>query len=359
MRSSSILFASVFFVSIAVTRPAVADTVLLSAVKGKVQARAPDASAYSDAAKGAKLANGTRLKTAPGALATLEYADGSRADVRESTEIIIRASKNPKTRPNGAVLFFGRVWAKVTKAAGNDRSFEVRSANAVAGVRGTEFEVGVGLNGAAVVRVGEGRVAVSGDDGEADVDGGYTVVSSDRGQLGKRRRSRANFRWARWMTRHAKKMEKKGLAVARSLDGRLNRRKAKVEKLLAKQRKLRKRIEALGEAKKRGEPVGQQMAQALAEMKKIGRRIEDMRARLEGAFGLFAKWGEVAKKGQMNDAGQIAGMSKSIAAIAADFADMIEEGTDLSEDGMHDMMDDMGKGKMMGPGDSAADELFK
>ena len=84
-----------------------------------------------------------------------------------------------------------------------------------------------------------------------------------------------------------------------------------------------------------------------------------MRARLEGAFGLFAKWGRVAAKGQMNDASQIAGMSKAISKIAADFADMIEEGTDLSEDGMHDMIDDMGKGKMMGPGDSAADELFK
>ena len=39
--------------------------------------------------------------------------------------------------------------------------------------------------------------------------------------------------------------------------------------------------------------------------------------------------------------------------------EQIEEGTDLSEEGMHELMDDMGKGKRTGPGDSAADELFR
>jgi hypothetical protein len=52
-------------------------------------------------------------------------------------------------------------------------------------------------------------------------------------------------------------------------------------------------------------------------------------------------------------------MANDVSKIAADFADMIEEGTDLSEEGMNELMDDMSKGKKSGPGDSAADELFR
>lgn len=335
-------------------------TVLLGDAKGSVQIRPPGAKSYEAAKQGTSLANGTRLKTGAKSKARLDYPDGSKAEVRPDSELIVRVSNNPKTQPNGAVLFLGRIWSKVAKSASGDRKFEVRSANAVAGVRGTEFETGVALDGAAMVRVSEGEVAVSDDEGkDVGVRGGYSVVSSDSGRLGQVGRGQRGFRWEGWLTKHAKKMEKRGLDVARSLDGRLNRRKAKVESLLAEAKRIRQDIQALEKRKKSGDDVDDEVRAAFAALRKVTARIEDMRARLEGAFGLFERWGDVASGGGIADADKIAGMAGNVAKIAADFADMIEEGTDLSEEGMNDLMKDMGEGKKMGPGDNAADELFK
>jgi exonuclease VII small subunit len=209
--------------------------------------------------------------------------------------------------------------------------------------------------------VSEGRVAVTGDDGERDseVGGGYALVSNESGKLGRIGKTKGRFDWEGWFSERAKAMEKRGLAVAKSLDGRLNRRKAKLEKLLAEQKSLRQRIQRLEKARSEGEEVEGELRSTLAKLVKTTRRIEDMRARLEGAFGLFERWGQVAGGGGIADADAIAAMAGNVAKIAADFADMIEEGTDLSEDGMDDMMKDMGEGKRMGPGDSAADELLR
>ena len=60
-----------------------------------------------------------------------------------------------------AKLFFGRMWAKVTSVIGSDSKFEVTSPNAVAGVRGTQFNVDVGKDKSTNVKVFSGRVLVS------------------------------------------------------------------------------------------------------------------------------------------------------------------------------------------------------
>lgn len=336
-------------------------TVVLAEAKGDVQVRAPDAAGFAPASAGAKLVDGARLKTGAGATASLRYPDGSQARVHAASEVIVRASTTPAQKPSGLVVFLGRVWSKVAKSSTGEQHFEVRSANAVAGVRGTEFEVGVGLDGSARVEVSEGRVAVTGDDGERDseVGGGYALVSNESGKLGRVGKTRGRFDWEGWFSERARAMEKRGLAVAKSLDGRLNRRKAKLEKLLAEQKSLRQRIQRLEKAKAEGDEVEGELRSTLAKLVKTTRRIEDMRARLEGAFGLFERWGQVAGGGGIADADAIAAMAGDVAKIAADFADMIEEGTDLSQEGMDDMMKDMGEGKRMGPGDSAADELLR
>jgi len=334
-------------------------TVLLSAAKGVVETRGPREKVYATAAPGAQLEHGARVRTGADAEATLSYADGTSAVLKPSSEILVRVSKEPSGSPNGVVMFFGRIWSKVAKSQSEDTSFEVRTANAVAGVRGTAFETGVGLDGAVKVVVREGKVAVSGDDEAraAELKPGYTVVASDAGALGAVEEA-DEIDWNGWLGEHAKKMERRGLEVAKSLDGRLNKRRAKLEKLIGEQRALRKKLEGLEARKKRGEPVGKEIRKTFEKLAKLTGRIEDMAARLEGAFGLFEEWGRVAGGGGIADADKIAGMAGNIAKIAADFADMIEEGTDLSEEGMHELIDDMGKGKKTGPGDSAADELF-
>jgi len=309
--------------------------------------------AYGAAAAGAKIANGSRVKTEATATAKLTYPDGSVVDVKSGSELIVRVVTG---RPSGVTLFAGRVWSKVAKGAGGDTKFEVESANAVAGVRGTEFEVGVGIDGSTRVRVTEGEVAVGGeDDRPVPVSAGKEIESED-GRMGKARPAPEDPDWDGWFTRSAQRMEKTGLKVAKSLDGRLNRRKAQVQRLLAQIKTLKQAVIKLEAQKKRGEDVGTELEKKFSELEKVTARMEGMKERLEGAFGVFDRW----KSGVPGpDADKIAGMSKAIEKVAADFADMVEEGTDQSQESMDEMMDDGRRGKSDKPKDSAADELFK
>lgn len=328
----------------------------LAQVKGEVSVRAPGAGAYAKASAGATLASGARVKTGAGAEARLEYPGGAVLEIKPGSELIVRVPGGNK--PAGATLFLGRVWSKVAKGAGGDTKFEVESANAVAGVRGTEFEVGVGLDGSTRVRVTEGEVAVGGEDDGArtGVKAGKELESED-GKLGKVRPSPADADWDGWFSRSAARMEKAGLKVAQSLDGRLGRRKAQVDKLVAEQKKLRQAIQRLEAAGKKGDDVRGELERTHAQLERVTARLESMKGRLEGAFGLFATWS--ARAQGLPDGAQIGAMARDVEKVAQDFADMIEEGTDQSQEGMDELMDDMRRGKSDRPKDSAADELFR
>jgi hypothetical protein len=65
-------------------------------------------------------------------------------------------------RKVAARLLVGDMWAKVAKAVGGDSRFEVQTANAVAGVRGTTFRVDAKADRSVVVKVYAGTVAVAG-----------------------------------------------------------------------------------------------------------------------------------------------------------------------------------------------------
>jgi hypothetical protein len=64
-------------------------------------------------------------------------------------------------RKVSAKLRVGNVWASVTKALGGESRFEVKTENAVAGVRGTTFRVDASKDKSVVVKVYSGTVAVA------------------------------------------------------------------------------------------------------------------------------------------------------------------------------------------------------
>ena len=91
------------------------------------------------------LADGSLFRLGPGSRATLETA----------------AFGSPGDRKVSARLALGAVWANVARAVGGESRFEVRTANAVAGVRGTTFRVDAARDASVVVKVYGGAVAVS------------------------------------------------------------------------------------------------------------------------------------------------------------------------------------------------------
>ncbi len=70
--------------------------------------------------------------------------------------------KSPDDRKVSARLLVGNVWANVARAVGGEARFEVKTENAVAGVRGTTFRVDAAHDKSVVVRVYSGTVAVAG-----------------------------------------------------------------------------------------------------------------------------------------------------------------------------------------------------
>lgn len=318
-------------------------------VEGEVKGRPPKSEAYGRLTDGDRVSYGSRIRTGPKGQATLRFDDGTQVKIRAKSEVLVRP--RPKKEVSGVVLFFGRVWSKVAKSVGGRTSFEVESANAVAGVRGTEFEVGVADDGSTRVRVSEGTVAVHGDTNPntVPISAGFEVQSDDAGRLAKRSKSKRSANWDGWFSKRARVLQKRGLKVARDLSGRLDKRKSKVQRLVRKMGALKRDVEALERRSRAGENVQSELQSKLQALEKVTARLEDMKDRLQAAFGMFERWGEVAEKGSMQGSEQVSALAQDVRKVAKEFADMIEEGTDLSEDGMDDMMDEMGKGGSMMP----------
>jgi hypothetical protein len=135
-----------------------------SIVKGQVEVGAAQAGPWKRLKRNRRVKPGQFLKTGAGAKAELKYSDGSVIRVAENSVLHLeqagfsKSSKEVQVKSN---LVAGKAWAKVSKMVGSDARFEVKTENAVAGVRGTVFRVNVEEDEATVVKVYEGAVAVS------------------------------------------------------------------------------------------------------------------------------------------------------------------------------------------------------
>lgn len=137
-------------------------------VKGEVtagvSADGKAAPSFARVKRGAELAPGTIIKTGEGSRAEITFADGSVVRVGPSAELRLdSAGFDGKTKEVkvDATLVAGQAWAKVSKLMGDESKFQVKTQNAVAGVRGTVFRVNVERDEATVVRVYNGAVAVA------------------------------------------------------------------------------------------------------------------------------------------------------------------------------------------------------
>jgi hypothetical protein len=95
----------------------------------------------------------------------LKLADQSVLRLGPSARVDLSAAsfgRSVEDRQVSAKLQVGNVWAKVAKTVGGESRFEVKTENAVAGVRGTTFRVDAAQDRSVVVKVYNGTVAVAG-----------------------------------------------------------------------------------------------------------------------------------------------------------------------------------------------------
>lgn len=112
---------------------------------------------------GAKITEGMQIDTGNNSFLTLELPDQSRVSLPSNSRIRIaklrmaRYTKSPRTE---ILLLNGKVESRVAPLEQNKGRFEVRTPMAVAGVRGTQFRVGITSNGMAT-EVLSGKVEVA------------------------------------------------------------------------------------------------------------------------------------------------------------------------------------------------------
>jgi hypothetical protein len=161
--------ATLFAAAFVVLAPAAADagpaakTPKATFVKGDVSVSIGGAEP-SRVKRNQEIAAGSVVKTGEGARAELTFPDGSVVRVGPGSELKVEgAAYDGKTKEVKveATLVAGEAWAKVAKLVGDDPQFQVKTNNAVAGVRGTVFRVNVDRDEATVVKVYNGAVAVA------------------------------------------------------------------------------------------------------------------------------------------------------------------------------------------------------
>ena len=130
-------------------------------------------------AVGASVFAGDVIETQKRTRLEIKLADASVLRLGPTARVDLSAAsfgRSVEDRQVSAKLQVGNVWAKVAKTVGGESRFEVKTENAVAGVRGTTFRVDAAVDRSVVVKVYNGTVAVAGsriprpEHGGADAD---------------------------------------------------------------------------------------------------------------------------------------------------------------------------------------------
>ncbi len=305
-------------------------------LSGNADVRATQNEDFHHAKKGEDVIEGSRVRTGEKSEIVLRFTDGSTLTVSERSSMLVTHVTSQERERSAVVLFFGKLWAKVAKQS--QPAFDVATPNAVAGVRGTEFETIVGDDGEARVVVKEGRVAVSDDASEKSVDPGESVDASPDGVFAPttKRNEEKDFN-----REHRENIQKNGDKIAHAMSAKIDARKAHAQKLADRQRQLKQDLQ-------NAESPTEQ-ASIRSELVRNAGELSRLRERAEGGFGAFDHWADLSQDPKFRDsfsgAGFIREELKRLKKVHATFDALIAEGTDLSMKSMEKMLDDMHKGK--------------
>ena len=307
---------------------------------------------------------GSTIVTKASGRCILAGSDGSVFKISPESRVEVSSlmgGKNEEASTTSLLLAMGHLNAEVQKALGADETVRVVTMAAVAGVRGTAFDVVVGADGQTVVQVSEGLVAVDSDQSGAVEVAPGRQVRADQRRVGAVRAAETREDWREVTTREGNRRLVK--EAKRSFDGAREGVKRRELKLQRVRTDLRRAVKTLKAARASGSDA--------ATLKRHRREVRRLRAKLSRLIEqsmVTVGWSE-AVASLLDDprfdqlpAKYIRRELASLQAVRKSLDALVKEGRDLSEGAMDSMLKDGQEGKrdtLRDRDGSAADELFR
>ncbi len=319
---------------------------ILVALKGRVWVQAPG-DAEHRARVGDRLAAGTRIRTGADGQAEIELFDGSTLIVRDRSSIQLSGIQRQKEKKTSLLIFFGRVWNKISRAVGKQARYEINTPLLVAGVRGTQFEAGVGDDGSVRIVVREGMVEVSGE-GRGETISRDQQIEADTDGLTPLRSTLERVNWYQWRARKRDRLRTEGRRMVDSFANRIENSKGELSGYRARQREIENlRDTALAAAREGDTAAIEEVRQYNDELVAIADRIANLGDAAGSQFGLVNHFAELALDSdfQMIDGAYVQAEAARMLRIKEEFDRMIAEGTDISMEAMEKMLMEMSEGR--------------
>jgi len=340
-----------------------AQSVLLRRYQGDVAIKSAQGRAL-EPSKDLYLPPGSVVVTKASGRCILASSDGSVFKISPESRVEISSlmgGKDEESSTTSLLLAMGHLNAEVQKALGEEESVRVVTMSAVAGVRGTAFDVVVGADGQTIVQVSEGLVAVDSDQSSiAEVSAGRQVRADQR-RVGEVRSAETQSDWrGRSRADGNRRLMKE---TKRSFDGAregVKRRELKLQKVRSK---LRAALKTLSRAKASGASASELRAH-----RREVRRLKRTLNRLIEQSMVTVGWSEAVAslladpRFDQLPAAYIRRELASLQAVRRSLDKLVNEGRDLSEASMDSLLKDGRKGKrdtLRDRDGSAADELFR
>jgi len=140
---ASILLGLILILSAGTVLAAVSASGTFVTVTGNVQIMTQKGHHKRPAQVGSAVVEGQRVVTDKDSSAVLQFFDGSQLTIKPSTDFWLSKLQQPSDTDKilQFKMFAGNLFAKVTKLASTNSSFEIEAGGVVCGVRGTEFSM--------------------------------------------------------------------------------------------------------------------------------------------------------------------------------------------------------------------------
>jgi hypothetical protein len=148
-------------------------------MSGPVEVLPLDSEEWKPATAGMQLRAGDTVRTGKKGRAFITLGDDVELRLGSETSIEIQLEENTDTRRRSVGLLLGILLAKVAAVGEEENPFEVHTANAVAGVRGTEFTTAVALDGTVRASVQEGKVVLEAEEKQVELSPGQFSEAED------------------------------------------------------------------------------------------------------------------------------------------------------------------------------------